>query len=462
MDKISKELQPNEDFPLKVVQEFIPLQQDSNGSPLSKISEVLQNQGVSKMHLREAIAILIGIMSAKLGDPVPMIVTEDEGAGALELLHTCLNLVPADSWIEAPTGKGSGNGANHFAGKTIISYEADASKDLFLRLLTETELKNKLTETKKRSIPGELSSSSFVAITKNHHNPLFQNRYVTRIHISADQESKSKRLEILAKKSDLESQKHHKIESACLQTLFDRIKAQPVDIWFADKIINKHALNIQNVVPFYDAMFRILKNIARINSSPPLRPEELEAAFIGLGLDELTADDTINENEPIKATKVDYYYFLLIFREMFNVKNDFLTQRQLAIYHAILGQNITYKKRSTSYSKLTEQQILDTYRVSGFNKGWATRTDIMASLKAEGFEDFSYPTLHNELQVLSEQDLIKETKVPRRKNKSAYAATQYINDASLFLINPDDIVDPDSEKQLVEVYNFLSGETEKI
>jgi hypothetical protein len=121
-----------------------------------------------------------------------------------------------------------------------------------------------------------------------------------------------------------------------------------------------------------------------------------------------------------------------------------------------------YRRRFTSFKKSTEQQILDTYRKSGFNKGWATRADIIASLKAGGHEDFQYGTLHNELQVLLRHDLIKERKVPNRKNKSAYAATQLIIDAPLFVTNPADIVDPNSEKQGVEVFNFLSGETEKI
>jgi hypothetical protein len=35
-----------------------------------------------------------------LGDPVPIVITEDEGAGAVEFLDTCLNLVPDDSLIE--------------------------------------------------------------------------------------------------------------------------------------------------------------------------------------------------------------------------------------------------------------------------------------------------------------------------------------------------------------------------
>jgi hypothetical protein len=64
--------------------------------------------------------------------------------------------------------------------------------------------------------------------------------------------------------------------------------------------------------------------------------------------------------------------------------------------------------------------------------------------------------------VLLRHDLIKERKVPNRKNKSAYAANQYIDDVSLFTTNSADIVDPNSEKQVVEVFNFLSGESEKI
>jgi len=462
MDQKSELLQSDVTIPIKIVDSFFPTKAEGNVSPFVRISQVLQNHGVSKMHLREAIAILIGIMSPKLGDPVPMIITEDEGAGALELFHVCLNLVPENSWVIVPTGKGSSGGENHFAGKTIISYEADTAKDLFLGLLAETELKDKLTLTKGQSISGELSSSSFIAITKNPHNPLLQNRYVTRIHISADQESKSKQLESLTKQSDLELLKQHKIESACLQTLFDRIKPHPIDIWFADKIISKHALNIQNVVPFYDAMFRILKNIARINNSPPLRPEELKAAFIGLDFEELTTFGAINEKESIKATKIDYHYFLMIFGEMFKIKNDFLSPRQLDIYHAILNQNIAYKRKFTSYKDSTEDQILDTYREPGFDKGWATRADILESLKADGHEDFLYGTLHNELQVLLRRDLINERKIPNTKNKFGYAATQLIIDEPLFVTNPVDIADPKSKKEVVEVFDFLSEKTEKI
>ena len=41
MDKKPKDLQPSAGFPLTIVQSFFPLHQESNESPLPKISEVL-------------------------------------------------------------------------------------------------------------------------------------------------------------------------------------------------------------------------------------------------------------------------------------------------------------------------------------------------------------------------------------------------------------------------------------
>ncbi|MGV7223231.1 MAG: hypothetical protein ACQ9MH_17090 [Nitrospinales bacterium] len=448
-------------LPTKIVEYFFPLTPEAQPA-IVKIANVLRNQGVATTHLCQAMAIIIGILSPRLGDPVPMIITEDEGAGALELLQACLNLVPEDSWVEKSAGTGSKGVELDFEGKTLICYEADTAKDLLSRLLTETELRSKIVQTKRQSIVKE--PTAFVALTKNPRNPLLQNRYVTRIHIPADEQSKTNRLESLIRKSDLDSQRQHKIESACLRTLLSRIKANPVDIDFADKIIAKDASKLQNAVPYVDSMFRILRNITRINNSPQLHPEELQAAFIGLDFEDLTAIDTAKDNEPLKPTKVDYHYFLMIYSDMFNINNDFLTDRQLNIYHVILDQSYAYQRRFRTNRKFTPQQILDLYQSkgAGFSNGWATRANILANLKTIGYENISYGTLHNELQVLLKRELIGEKKVPHKKNEFGYAATRFIDDASLFVTNPVDIDDPKSKKEVVEVFNFLSGKTEKI
>ncbi|OQY09362.1 MAG: hypothetical protein B6I30_09955 [Desulfobacteraceae bacterium 4572_187] len=388
-----------------------------------------------------------------------MIITEDEGAGALELLHTCLNLVPEDCWIEQPAAKVLEAGENGFEGKTIICYEADAAKDLLSRRLTEIELHGNLVQTKRQSTSKK--PTAFVALTKNPKNPLLQNRYVTRVHVNADQESKTSRLESLVKKSDLDSQRKHKIESACLRTLLGRIKANPVDIDFADKIIKKDAATVQNIVPFIDSMFRILRNITRINNSPQLCPEELQAAFIGLDLEDLAVGDAVKEQAPFKATKVDYYYFLMIFGDMFKVNNDFLSPRQLAIYEAIFSQNIEYQENSRKHRNSTHQQMLNDYPETGYNKGWATREAIEARLKDLGVE-FSYSTLHNEIQVLLKYDLIKARKVPNRTNKFAYVATRPLGDESPVENDFSKINAPQFKESTVEIYNFLTDKTEKI
>ena len=442
-------------LPEKIVDYFFPMKPEAQPA-IVKIANVLRSQGVATTHLCQAMAIIIGIMSSRLGDPVPMIVTEDEGAGALELLHACLNIVPEDSWIEQPAGK---PGGEDFEGKTIICYEADAAKILLSRLLTETELRSKIVQTKRQSTLKK--PTAFVAVTKNPNSPLLQNRYVTRIHVNADQDSKTIRLASLVKKSDLDSQRQHKIESACLRTLLGRINANPVDIDFADKIIKKDASTFQNAVPYIDSMFRILKHISRINNSPQLRPEELQAAFIGLDPEDLAAIDAARENEPFKATKVDYRYFSIVFGKMFKVNNDFLSPRQLAIFGAIFKQNVDYQGKYRKHRDSTHQGMLNDYPETSHNKGWATRRDIEASVKGLG-EDLSPSTLHNELQVLFKHNLIKGKTVPKSTNKFSYVATKPLGDENLIETDFSKIDDPQFKEPTVEIHNFLTDKTEKI
>lgn len=444
--------------PAKMVELFFPAKPDPVPA-VAKIANVLDNQGIAKTHMCQAMAIIIGIMSSRLSDPVPMVITEDEGAGALELLHTCLNLVPTDAWIPEPAGKALKSGEVSFDGKTIICYDADSAKDLLSKLLMDIELGGKIDQTKKRS-PIK-APNSFVALTKNPANPLLQNRYVTRIHVNSDHESKKDRLASLLGKSDYESQRRNKVECACVRTLLGRVGAYPVDIDFADQIIDPDAARYQNIVPFVESMFKVIRNITRINNVPPLRPEELQAAFVGLDLEDLISDGKAVEREPFKTTKIDYRYFLMVFGNMFTVANDFLTPRQLAIYHAIFTQNIQHHQKLTKHKSSTHQEMLDDYPDTSTNKGWATRDDIITRLSGH-VEEFSPSTLHNELKVLLKHNIIKGKKVPKKANQYHYAATRVLTDAPLFQTDCSKIKDPNINGKSVEIPNFLTGKIEKI
>lgn len=460
MAKKTKAPQADTGSPVAIIDHFFPARRGADAWPVVKIGSVLLNQGIAKSQLQAAIAIIIGIMSAKLGDPVPLIITEDEGAGALELLHTCLSLVPEDSWVEAPTGKIPSGGWSRFEGKTIISYEADRTKDLLQAIQADIALTGTIASTQRKS--EQKPPTSFVALTKNRQTPLLQNQYITRVHISADPESKRQRLELLKRRASPAIQSQQKIEAACLRKLLSRIRPAAVEIEFVDKIINQEALNVQNVVPCYNAAMRILQNITRVNNSPPLRPGELEASFIGLDLEDLASHETAPDREPIKTTKGDYFYFLMVFKDILQVKNDFLSPRQHAIYEVILKHNVNHKRRITSYKKYTDQQLLDSYQEGDLNKGWAPRDYIEKSLAALGFEECSYGTIHKELQVLLQRNLIDERKIPRRHNKSAYVATQIISEIELFPTDFKKIAGPGVEKGAVDVFDFLSDKTLKI
>jgi hypothetical protein len=151
----------------------------------------------------------------------------------------------------------------------------------------------------------------------------------------------------------------------------------------------------------------------------------------------------------------------MFFDDMFKINNDFLTPRQLAIYEAIFSQNIEYQEKRIKHKKSTHQQMLNDFPEISYNRGWATREAIEERLKNLG-EEFSYSTLHNELQVLLGYDLIRARKVPNRTNKFAYVAARPLGDENLIETDLSKIDDPQFKEPTVEIYNFLTDKTEKI
>lgn len=105
----------------------------------------------------------------------------------------------------------------------------------------------------------------------------------------------------------------------------------------------------------------------------------------------------------------------------------------------------------------TDQEMLyKLHESSGFSDdSWLTREKILDLLQKDGGEIIAATTLHNEIQVLLKRQLIAERKVPGKKNKSAYAATQVIEGQSLFATKPSDIVDSTFNKSEVEVIDIL-------
>jgi len=205
----------------------------------------------------------------------------------------------------------------------------------------------------------------------------------------------------------------------------------------------------------------MLRNTTRINNCPPLRDLELKAVFLKLDLEELVPTDTVVQNEPYKATKLDYVYFLQAFAGIFNVSNDFLSPRQQAIFEAIYNHNIAYQQTFTKHKKSSPQEMLKDFQEYSYSKGWATRENIEASFRGSA-DEFSYTTLHNELQILLKYDLIRDMKVPSKKNKYAYAAIKPPGDENALERDMSKIEHPEFKKNPVEIYNFYTDKIEKV
>jgi hypothetical protein len=463
MTEDSKSLQSDITLPIEIVDSFFPEQiQDNHESHLVNISRVLKTQGVPDSQLCEALAVLIGIISSKLGDPVPMVITEDEGAGAVEFLDVCLSLVPQDSWVDIATIPTKGVALDgSISGKTIICYDGDQFKKDLMGLIKDVERGCATKKLKSLSSSENNLTNSFIALVRDLDHPVLQNRYVTRIHISADEDSKKTRMGEIAKKIDPKFSKTIEIESACVRTLFQRAKNLPVDVEFADKIMKDSAIRLQNAVPIYDLSLRLLRNIARINNVPPLRPFEHQIAFIGLDYNEIFPIESSRAANPLIATKVDYYYFLTIFGDFLSSGYDFLTPRQNKVFFAIYSYNM--KGMATRRNRYpTGAEALNALHSQALSKTWITRDDLFKALRTAWGEDFSKITLHNELHELLKRQLIVRRRSKHRRYRYEYAANQVPTDNIIFNTNFDEIVDSRYKGENVQVNNIYAYGVENL
>jgi len=429
-------------------------------SPLVKISGVLQGQGISPSHLGEALAVIIGIISPRLGDPAPMVITEDEGAGATQFLATCLTVVPETSWTELPLKGKKTLAQDHLKNETLISYDADSAKGELSEILWMTQRVWNSRELNEKEIQPAEVPASFVAIVRNLNNPLLQNRYVTRIHLTADTTSKTQLLDSMSNDCDWASQNRREIERACVRTFLGRLGECPVSIGYSKKILEQLNVNLQNIVPLYDLILRMIRNITRINNPPPFSPLEPLASFIGVDFREITQSLPADEDNPLSSTRVDFYYFNAIFGSLLQNSNDFMTPRQARVFQAILDHNIA---RMNKFARAqTQFDMLHNIVNPISNSVLANKITIWEAIKKDGEEQFSSSTLNTEIKELMKRGIIFQGRLPGKRLRYGYGVNQFWRDPLFPMPDPCTIEDASAKEATVKVRHPITGQIETI
>lgn len=429
-------------------------------SPLARVAAVLQRQGISPTHLREALAALIGISSAHLGDPTPIVITEDEGAGAAHLLDACLNLAPESFWVGCHSSDIKIIAQDpKLRGKTLISYDADSVRGQLSEILWMTE--RAATNSSWRGIKTANTEGpvSFVAIARTPGNPVLQNPYATRIHLSADKTSKAQLLDSMSTGCSVASRCIKDIERACARTFLSRVRRCPVDISYSPRILGGLNLNVQNIVPVYDLTLRMIRNVTRINNPPPFLPSEPLASFIGINFDTIRQPSGSNGGNLV-STKIDYYYFKKVFDGFLQNQHDFMTPRQSRVFDAILFHNMAHLRRFRY--KTPELDILKKIVEPIHKSCLADRQVIWEAVKSDGGEQLSASTLNSALQELLKRDIIFRDRLPRKSIKYGYGIKQLGDTSLVAMPNPSDIVDPTLRGRKVKIRNPFTGDIEEI
>ena len=84
---------------------------------------------------------------------------------------------------------------HHESGKTLICYDGDRFESELMSIIAGVERGTAGASKGNAKSLSTHSSMGFVALVKDSNHPILQNRYVMRVHINADEDSKKKRME---------------------------------------------------------------------------------------------------------------------------------------------------------------------------------------------------------------------------------------------------------------------------
>ncbi len=443
---------------------FQPMQYKTVGHLLSS--------GIDPGNIQAASLVHIAMLSARLGYPIPAVLVPEDPQGAIQVLDHCLNLAPKDATIEFREVKLDHlyiKGGGLLNGKCIISTEVNGfskvDRDLELILIRGHAVRQELIKGKYETVLSEQRSKtqlSFIGIDGGNPGKVFGHPSILKIPFS------SKRPTMAHAGSDIVEQ-FGLIQSPLfkIRKSFQRLKQRPVIIPFEEQLAT--AL-VDSGCDHAPEKMGILKNVtsvcAIINQPPSVHKAEVGAILydtderkvgrwlIDAGLQK--ASETIPE-EPIMATKVDYYMARLLLGGILMTGPTRFSDRQKKVFETVKAINMG-KMRDAILKKGDDVEKLATIaRSSGY---WATREKVFEIINNARYE-FSLSSVSNDLVALLEMGVLERAKPPRSRFFGYYIMTTTLSDA-IHLPAPETIQDPVYQGKTVTVVNPFTGQVETI
>ena len=433
---------------------------------LLKVSRILRNKGFPPSWIKVALNTLIGLNSASLGDPVVVLISEEEGANGVSLLDLCLKMTPHDNKIEISDIKqppysseslqAPRAGIATLGTRSLSKILSNAAVAFERNLGVDHQL---LQSGDKKHIEHLLVEGPFswVIIMTDPKDHLLNNRWALRVQLSADLAFKRRQFLQMTRQASLHERRLWELEIKTVAALISNIKGWEVNIPFRDILLEPFLYSgNSDFLEKCNVLIRMLRNITRINQAPLLNKNELIRNFIRATPSEYYTNG--EQNVRMVASKIDYYYCWLLLDNLINKADDFLSQRQKLIFEKIKNHTLNYIKQNVSpdIQQEGEHRILEV--MSAHKIAWPSIWDIHKSFDPYLRQHTSHSTIDIELKMLMRGNFIKRERCESSKNKYLYCVNTLSLSSRIKLPHPSTVF----SEYKIKVINPLTGRTEEI
>ena len=430
----------------------------------------LLSYGTDPENIQAAMLVSTIMISASLGYPVSGMLSAQDSQTAIQLIDNCMNLIPSNALIQFQEVKPEhifNDNGKPLDRKCIISTAIGGFGKV------HSELKEILT--RGYAVRQELEKGKFkfglseyraqmqvaiLGIDDGRSAKQLAMPGIIPIPISPKGVVGPQDPKVLVAQYDLRQSPAFKIRMS-----FERLKHRRVIIPYEGQLVE--ALK-KSYPDFSTEKVEVLKKVisvcAIINQPPSFRMAELMALVYRTDEKEAAgyltdagqaADYDTPPEEPIVATKVDYYLARLMLDGLLVAGNMRFGERLKKVFETVKEINIA-KSRETLYKDEVELQASFSINSSC----WATREKVFERINTAGVT-YSMSSVNEDLANLLKLKVLERDKPTKSRHFGYYVLTMNLED-TLALPAAETIKDPVYNEKPVFVVNPITGQVEKI
>jgi len=440
--------------------------------PARHIAGILRSQGISEEHLKTGLITFLAMNSAGLGVPLGVEVIDDQQSGAIPLLEACSEVTPPENKIELSdvSLRTLVKEREQIRGRAIVGFNGEAFKknEDILNLLLERQMlswQETLMAKYGEVVQGAVVQGpvACVAVNKDPKHPILTYPGALRIQLNPEHLTRGSVPVSTSLSQNREELNKLDWQIRLVRSSIKRLRPAPVRISFGNQILQSLvASKAQHAQQKYETFMRLISAITLLNNPPPLYKKELWAKAIELDLRKITSGGRPvgGSEKELVSSKLDYYLFWLLMKDLVTSKEDSLTDRQFRIFETIKNINLAYVNVSTFPTSGSDADKL--VAVFGALEAWVPSEKIFEYVNKGETDEINFSTLYREIQELQRKEVIRVQSDPKAKNKKLYAVTTLSGGKHVEFPRPSEIDDPIFEKRPVRVINPLTGMEETV